>query len=46
VSAASQLIAAIDGIRRVEGEANLLGHSYVLGILHHAWLVRVVESAG
>ena len=46
MSASSQMVISIDGIRRVDGEATLLGHAYVLGVLHHAWLVRVVESAG
>lgn len=41
-----QLVASIDGISRVEDEATLLGHVYVLGVLHHAWLLQVVEPAG
>jgi hypothetical protein len=46
VSASSPLVAAIDGIRKVDGEATLLGQAYVLGVLHHAWLVQVTEPAG
>jgi hypothetical protein len=40
------MVATIDGIRRVEGEATLLGHAYILGALHHAWLIQVAEPSG
>ena len=33
----------IEGIRRLDGEATLLGHVYLLGTLHHAWFVQVEE---
>jgi hypothetical protein len=46
VSSTSGLVAEIEGIRPVDGEATLLGHAYVLGVLHHAWLLRVVEADG
>jgi hypothetical protein len=37
---------AIEGVRPVDGEANLLGHVHVLGALHHAWLVQVRDNGG
>ena len=46
MSASSQMVISIDGIRRVDGEATLLGRAYVLGALHHAWLVQVAEPTG
>ena len=46
MSDSSQLIASIDGIRRLDDEATLLGHAYVVGVLHHAWLVQVAENGG
>jgi hypothetical protein len=36
----------IEDIRRIDGEATLLGHAYVLGALHHAWFVQVAERPG
>ena len=33
-------------MRLIEGEAALLGTAYILGVLHHAWFVRVVERDG
>jgi hypothetical protein len=45
VSASAPLIISIDGIRRVDGEATLLGRAYILGVLHHAWLLQVIERA-
>ena len=45
MSAWSPLVISIDGIRKVDGEATLLGHAYILGVLHHAWLVQVIERA-
>jgi hypothetical protein len=46
VNAQQMLSVRIDGIRQVDGEATLLGHAYILGILHHAWFVQVEERAG
>ena len=46
MSVPAHITAAIDGIRRLDGEANLLGHTYILGVLHHVWLVAVVEVDG
>jgi hypothetical protein len=37
---------SIEGLRPLDGEATLLGQAYVLGVLHHAWLVRVSEHSG
>jgi hypothetical protein len=36
----------IEGIRQIEGEAALLGHVYLFGVLHHAWFVQVEECEG
>jgi hypothetical protein len=36
----------IEGLRAVEGEAALLGTVYILGVLHHAWFVRVEDQDG
>ena len=36
----------IEGIRQIEGEAALLGSVYILGVLHHAWFVRVEDRDG
>jgi hypothetical protein len=46
VSASAQLVAPIEGVRQVDGEATLLGHAYILGILHHAWFIKVSSAAG
>lgn len=46
MSAPSQLVASIEGIRQLDGEATLLGHAYILGVLHHAWLIQVAQAAG
>jgi hypothetical protein len=46
VSATLELVAVIEGVHKIEGEATLLGHTYVLGVLHHAWFVQVDESSG
>jgi len=45
VSASSPLVISIDGTRKVDGEATFLGHAYIIGVLHHAWLVQVIERA-
>jgi hypothetical protein len=36
----------IEGLRAIEGEASMLGTVYILGVLHHAWFVRVEEQDG
>lgn len=36
----------IESIRRIDGEAALLGHAYILGVLHHAWFVHVEDRDG
>jgi hypothetical protein len=46
VSAALELVAVIEGVRKIDGEATLLGHTYILGVLHHAWFIQVDESSG
>ena len=46
MTAASELVASIEGIRRLDGEATLLGHAYILGVLHHAWFIQVDDSSG
>ena len=46
MSASTQVAAAIEGIHLLDGEANLLGHTYILGVLHHAWLVAVTDTDG
>ena len=46
MSGSSELVVVIEGIRAVEGEATLLGHAHVFGVLHHAWLVRVYQRDG
>ena len=39
-----QLPAWIESVRPIEGEAALLGTVYILGVLHHAWFVQVVDE--
>jgi hypothetical protein len=34
----------IESVRPIEDEESLLGTVYVLGVLHHAWFVRVTED--
>lgn len=36
----------IEGIRKIDDEAALLGLVYVLGVLHHAWFVQVEDRGG
>ena len=36
----------IESVRPIEGEAALLGTAYILGVLHHAWFVQVVDDDG
>lgn len=45
MSSSSPLVISIDRIRKVAGEATLLGHAYILGVLHHVWLVQVIGRA-
>lgn len=42
----SRLVAAIDGVRPIDGEATLRGHAHILGAIHHAWFIRVAERRG
>jgi len=37
-------VISIDGIHKVDGEATLLGHAYIFGVLHHAWLVQASNA--
>jgi len=46
VSAAQDLVAIIEGVRKLDGEATLLGHTYIVGVLHHAWFIQVDERSG
>jgi hypothetical protein len=46
VNATIPLPMAIEGVQPIDGEANLLGHVHVLGVLHHAWFVQVRDAAG
>ncbi len=41
---APQLPAWIETVRPIEGEGALLGTAYILGVLHHAWFVEVVND--
>jgi hypothetical protein len=43
---AARVDGCIEGIREIEDEAALLGHVYFLGVLHHAWFVRVEDRDG
>ena len=42
-STALGLPCRIASIRKIEGEEALLGSIHILGILHHAWFVRVED---
>lgn len=33
-------------VRKLDGEAALLGHVYLYGVMHHAWFVEVEEQDG
>jgi hypothetical protein len=46
VSTSRELVAVIEGVRKITGEATLLGHTYIVGVLHHAWFIQVVERSG
>jgi hypothetical protein len=46
VSAPRELVAVIEGVRKLDGEATLLGHTYIVGALHHAWFIQVDERSG
>jgi hypothetical protein len=43
---APQLPAWIENVRPIEDEAALLATVYILGVLHHAWFVEVVDEDG
>jgi hypothetical protein len=36
----------IQDVRQVDGEAALLGHVFIHGVMHHAWFVQVEERDG
>jgi hypothetical protein len=36
----------IQDLRKIEGEAALLGHVFIYGVMHHAWFVEVEERDG
>jgi hypothetical protein len=42
----SRPVVNIQGVRPVDGEAALLGHVFVHGVMHHAWFVQVEEADG
>lgn len=46
MSASPQLLAPVEGVRQVDGEATLLGYAYIFGILHHAWFIQVLSAVG
>jgi hypothetical protein len=43
---APQLPSWIESLRPIEEEAALLATVYILGVLHHAWFVQVVDEDG
>jgi hypothetical protein len=42
----SRPVVNIQDVRPVDGEAALLGHVFVHGVMHHAWFVQVEEADG
>jgi hypothetical protein len=43
---APQIPSWIESLRPIEEEAALLATVYILGVLHHAWFVQVVDEDG